>query len=181
MTVVKIIDMVLMPNGDMAAARTVRMRLIGEGHGFSFRVCCVSPPQRTIGSVSDEIEGPSNTISWHLDAPATRLLWEPNLALIARTSYPFAMWKLMVAKYRFGSWLCENSETRNRDRTNISSKPRVQCAKIESVFSSDLSEKKDSRFNFLRFYTPRVEGVPADLTWLHKSAVPRKRRSAVGM
>jgi hypothetical protein len=38
-------------------------------------------------------------------------------------------------------WLCENSETRNRDRTNISSKPRVQCAKIERVFSSDLSKK----------------------------------------
>jgi hypothetical protein len=38
-------------------------------------------------------------------------------------------------------WLCENSETRNCDRTNISSRPRVQCAKIERVFSSDLSEK----------------------------------------
>jgi hypothetical protein len=57
MTVVEIIDMILMPNGDMAAARTVHMRLIGGGHGFSFRVW-VSPLQSMIGSVSDEIKGP---------------------------------------------------------------------------------------------------------------------------
>jgi hypothetical protein len=46
-----------------------------------------------------------------------------------------------VVRVSIGSWLCENSETRNRDRTNTSSKPRVQCAKIVRVFSSDQSEK----------------------------------------
>jgi hypothetical protein len=81
MTVVEIIDMVLMPNGNMAAAMTVHMRLIGGGHGFSFRVRCVSPLQRMIGSVSDEIEGPLNTLSWHLDAPATCVLWEPTSSI----------------------------------------------------------------------------------------------------
>ena len=40
------------------------MHLISGWHGFSFRVCYVSPLQRMIGSVSDEIEGPPNTLSW---------------------------------------------------------------------------------------------------------------------
>ena len=60
----------------------------------------------------------------------------------------------------FGSWLCENSEARIRDRTNISSKPRVQCAKIERVFSSDQSEKNILfAFQFLRFYTWGNSGI----------------------
>ena len=67
------------------------------------------------------------------------------------------MSKKGVADVRLGSWLCENSVTRNRDRTNISSKPRVQCAKIESVFSSDLSEKNILvAFQFFAFLHTQV-------------------------
>jgi hypothetical protein len=36
MPVVKVIDMVLMPNGDVAAAGTVHVRLIGGRHDFPF-------------------------------------------------------------------------------------------------------------------------------------------------
>jgi hypothetical protein len=42
MTVVEIIDVVLVTNGNMATSRTVHMRLIGRGHASSFRSCCDS-------------------------------------------------------------------------------------------------------------------------------------------
>ena len=68
MTVIKIIDMILMANGDMAAAGTVHVRLIGGGHGVSFRI--VSSLQRMIRSVSDEIEGPTDIVAFRR-APET--------------------------------------------------------------------------------------------------------------
>jgi hypothetical protein len=43
MTVVEIIDVVLVTNGNMTTSRTVHMRLIGGGHVSSFRGCCGSP------------------------------------------------------------------------------------------------------------------------------------------
>jgi hypothetical protein len=42
MTVVEIIDVVLVANGNMATSWTVHMRLIGRGHASSFRGCCDS-------------------------------------------------------------------------------------------------------------------------------------------
>ena len=43
MTVVEIIDVVLVTNGNMATSRTVHMlRLIGGGHASSFLSCCDS-------------------------------------------------------------------------------------------------------------------------------------------
>lgn len=84
MTVVEIIDVVLMLNGNMAAAWTVHMRLIGGGHGSSFRACCVlavCPQQRMIDGVSDGIEDTWDTLSWHLDASATCLFLEPNFSI----------------------------------------------------------------------------------------------------
>jgi hypothetical protein len=42
MAMVEIINVILMLNGNMAAARTMHMRLIGGGHGASFSVCRIS-------------------------------------------------------------------------------------------------------------------------------------------
>ena len=72
---------------------------------------------------------------------------------VCNAATPNASWR----DFRCGSWLCENSETRNRDRTNISSKPRVQCAKIVRAFSSDQSEKNILvAFQFFEFLHTQV-------------------------
>ena len=55
MAMVEIINVTLMLNGNMAAARTMRMRLIGGGHGSFFHDCCVSR-SRYDWQFSDEIE-----------------------------------------------------------------------------------------------------------------------------
>ena len=59
MAMVEIIDVIFMLNGNMAAAHTMHMRLIGGGHGASF-LSAGCPLQRKIGNNSDEIEDARN-------------------------------------------------------------------------------------------------------------------------
>lgn len=46
MAMVEIINVILMLNGKMAAARTMQMRLIGGGHGASLSECRISRQDR---------------------------------------------------------------------------------------------------------------------------------------
>lgn len=59
MAMVEIIDVIFMLNGNMAAAHTMHMRLIGGGHGASF-LSAGCPLQRKIGNDLDEIEDARN-------------------------------------------------------------------------------------------------------------------------
>lgn len=57
---VEVINLILMLNGNMAAARTMHMRLIGRGHDASFSECRISFARQKIGNDSDEIEDARN-------------------------------------------------------------------------------------------------------------------------
>ena len=59
---VEIINVILMLNGNMAAARTMHMRLIGRGHDASLSECRISLASK-IGNDSDEIADARNSPS----------------------------------------------------------------------------------------------------------------------
>ena len=68
MAVVEIINVILMLNGNMAAARTMHMRLIGGGHGASLSECRISFARQDRRRL-DGIEDARNPSLGHLDAP----------------------------------------------------------------------------------------------------------------
>jgi hypothetical protein len=68
MAMIKIINVILVLNGNMAAARTMHMRLIGRRHHAFLSECKDISRQGKIGNDSDRIEDARTLSLGHLDA-----------------------------------------------------------------------------------------------------------------